>query len=37
MEHKNILQALKDKDADRAESLANAHMMNVMKNLNIKE
>ena len=36
-EHKNILQALKDKDADRAESLANAHMMNVMKNLNMRE
>ena len=32
-EHKEILQAIKDKDADRAEQLANAHIMNVMKNL----
>jgi len=36
-EHKNILQAIKDKDADKAEQLANEHMMNVMKNLNMKE
>lgn len=36
-EHKNILQALKDRDGQMAESLANAHMMNVMKNLNMKE
>lgn len=36
-EHKSILQAIKDRDADKAESLANAHMMNVMKNLNMKE
>lgn len=32
-EHKEILQAIKDKDADKAEQLANAHIMNVMKNL----
>ncbi|MBQ8558831.1 MAG: GntR family transcriptional regulator [Tyzzerella sp.] len=32
-EHKEILQAIKDKDADRAEQLANAHILNVMKNL----
>ena len=32
-EHKEILQAIKDKDADRAEQLANAHIMKVMKNL----
>lgn len=36
-EHKNILQAIKDRDADRAENLANEHMMNVMKNLNMRE
>lgn len=36
-EHKFILQAIKDKDADLAESLANAHIMNVMKNLNMDE
>ena len=36
-EHKCILQAIKDKDADKAEQLANEHMMNVMKNLNMKE
>lgn len=36
-EHKQILQALKSRDADRAENLANEHMLNVMKNLKIKE
>ena len=36
-EHKSILQAIKNRNADEAESLANAHMMNVMKNLNMKE
>lgn len=36
-EHKHILQAIKDRDADKAESLANEHMMNVMKNLNMRE
>ncbi len=34
-EHKEILQAIKEKDADRAEKLANEHVMNVMKNLKI--
>ena len=31
-EHKNILQAIKSRNADEAEKLANIHMMNVMKN-----
>ena len=35
-EHKNILQAIKSRNADEAEKLANIHMMNVMKNLNMK-
>jgi DNA-binding GntR family transcriptional regulator len=36
-EHRSILDAIKNKDADRAEALANAHMMNVMKNLKIEK
>lgn len=36
-EHKEILQAIKDKDGVRAEHWANAHMMNVMANLKITE
>lgn len=36
-EHKSILEAIKRKDADQAEALANAHMMNVMKYLNIEK
>lgn len=36
-EHKRILQAIKNRDADAAENLANVHMMNVMKNLNMKD
>ena len=36
-EHKKILQAIKDKNADEAELMANEHMMNVMKNLNMKD
>lgn len=36
-EHKNILQAIKVKDANEAEKLATLHMMNVMKNLNMKD
>ncbi|MEF9916217.1 MAG: GntR family transcriptional regulator [Lachnospiraceae bacterium] len=32
-EHKAILKAIKDKDADLAEQLANEHILNVMKNL----
>lgn len=35
-EHKAILDAIKNKDADRAEALANEHMMNVMKYLNMR-
>ena len=36
-EHKAILDAIKSKDADRAEALANDHMMNVMKYLNMRD
>jgi len=36
-EHKRILEAIRSKDADRAEALANEHMMNVMKNLHIEK
>ena len=36
-EHKDILHAIKNHDTNAAEILANAHMMNVMKNLNMKE
>lgn len=36
-EHKDILHAIKNRDGNAAEILANAHMMNVMKNLNMKE
>ena len=36
-EHKDILEAIKNRDARAAEILANAHMMNVMKNLNMNE
>jgi len=32
-EHKQIVEALKLKDADKAEALANHHMMNTIKNL----
>ncbi len=32
-EHKGILEAIKKKDADYAEKLANAHVMHVMENL----
>ena len=35
-EHKRILEALKNKDVEAAESWANAHMMNVMKYLKIE-
>lgn len=34
-EHKEILEAIKRKDADMAEMLANRHIMNVMANLHI--
>ena len=36
-EHKGILEAIKNKDADKAEQLANTHIMKVMKNLHIEE
>ena len=34
-EHKQILEAIKQKDADKAEILANQHIMNVMANLHM--
>ena len=37
LEHKEILEAIKRKDADMAERLANQHIMNVMANLHIGE
>lgn len=36
-EHKNILRALKEKDANQAEMYATVHMMNVMKNLKLED
>lgn len=36
-EHKEILEAIKNKDADRAEMLANKHIMNVMENLHLEQ
>ena len=36
-EHRSILEAIKKKDADTAERLANQHIMNVMANLHIEE
>lgn len=36
-EHRQILEAIKNRDADLAEKLANEHIMAVMDNLNIKE
>lgn len=35
-EHREILDAIKQKDADRAEQLANEHILKVMKNLNME-
>ena len=35
-EHKEILEAIKQKDADKAEQLANEHILKVMQNLNIE-
>ena len=32
-EHKQILRAIKDKDTDLAEQLANEHIMHVIQNL----
>lgn len=34
-EHKEILEAMKEKDAGKAERLANEHILKVMQNLNI--
>lgn len=36
-EHRGILEAIKNRDADLAEKLAHEHIMAVMKNLDIKE
>lgn len=36
-EHKEILDAIKNNDADRAEYLANQHVMHVMENLRIEK
>lgn len=36
-EHKHILEALKNRDAEQAEYWANTHMMNVMKYLKIEK
>ncbi len=36
-EHRQILEAIKKKDADMAEELANRHIMNAMANLHIEE
>lgn len=36
-EHRAILEAIKRKDEDQAESLANAHVMKAMENLHIEE
>lgn len=35
-EHRDILKAIKDKDPDKAEWLANQHIMKVMENLHIE-
>lgn len=35
-EHKEILQAIKDRDADKADALTYAHIMNAMKNLKME-
>jgi DNA-binding GntR family transcriptional regulator len=36
-EHRGILEAIRNKDADKAEMLANEHIMNVMRNLHIEK
>ena len=36
-EHRDILEAIKSKDADLAERLVNEHIMRVMENLHIEE
>ena len=35
-EHRDILEAIRNKDADLAEKLANQHIMNVMENLHME-
>ena len=35
-EHRDILKAIKDKDPDKAEWLANQHIMKVMENLHME-
>ncbi len=36
-EHRGILEAIREKDADLAEKMANRHIMNVIANLHIEE
>lgn len=36
-EHREILEALKENDAEKAEKLANTHILNVMKNLKLNQ
>ena len=36
-EHREILEAIKDRDGELAEELANRHILNVMKNLHLSE
>ena len=36
-EHREILEAIKNKDGDLAEKLANQHIQNVMENLHLSE
>lgn len=36
-EHKQILRAIRDKDADMAEQLANEHILHVMQNIKMQE
>ena len=36
-EHREILNALRTGDADRAEELAHIHILNVMENLHIEQ
>lgn len=36
-EHREILEALKENDAEKAEKLANTHILNVMKNLHLNQ
>lgn len=36
-EHREILEAIREKDLDRAEKLANSHIMHVMENLHMEK